>query len=227
MSRAPRASDPRRPADAWACARRASPQSVSWLTLPATFAAILLTATGCSMQRQYTPQVDTAALDGTTFLHYLGTVPVVSYEEGCRAILLAADGEERFTSHEQRQMELSRRGVVREAWQLGPDHVLDKGTLAFMAMKTCRLPASVNTMLLGSWGLGDRRYALKEAVAAELMTYDATYRAVRGGELVATLGRIDEYMARQGLYEWSQPEVDGPEDITPPIPPGEGTAPDG
>jgi len=161
-------------------------------------ASVCLTAavTGCSTVRRYQPEQDPGTLDGTSFLHYLATVPVVSVEEGCRAMLLAADGTEQYTSHEERVAELLRRGVVREAWNLQPDQVLDKGTLAYMTHKTCNLPGGLNMHLLASWGLGDRRYALKELVAAGIMPYDSAHSPVRGGELVSVLTKIDEHLAK-------------------------------
>jgi hypothetical protein len=165
---------------------------------------------GCAGVRNYEPSVDPNTLSATGFLHYLGTVPVASVEEGCRAMLLAADGSESFETHEQRYTELVRRGMVREAWKLQANHVLDKGTLAYMATRACRLPRGVNSCLFGSWGLGDRRYALKDAVAAGLMAYDTPEHAVRGGELVSTLAKIDDHMAKHGLYEQSQPDAPSP-----------------
>ena len=82
-----------------------------------------------------------------------------------------------------------------------------------MAFATCRMPGGVNTALFGSWGLGDRRYALKEVVAAGIMPYDVPYHVVRGGELMAALTEIDEYLAKHGAYEWEQREIDSPEDL--------------
>ena len=74
------------------------------------FALTLLVSAGCSTARRYEPAIDPDSLDGTRFLHYLGTVPVASFEEGCRAMLLAADGEDHFATHEERYAELVRRG---------------------------------------------------------------------------------------------------------------------
>lgn len=173
--------------------------------------AVFALSAGCAGVRNYEPSVAPDSLDGTSFLHYLGTVPVASVGEGCRAILLVADGTENFGTHEQRYAELVRRNMVRPAWRLQPDHILDKGTLAFMAARVCRLPGGVNTHLLASWGLGDRRYALKDAAAAGLMSYDTPDRAVRGGELLSTLGKIDDYLAEGGLYDQRQAESQPPD----------------
>ena len=176
-------------------------------------AGAILSLTGCSAARRFEPAQDPDTLPGTSFLHYLATVPVVSVEEGCRAILLVANGVEKHRTHRERYAELLRRGMVREAWQLQPGDMLDKGTLAYMAHKVCQLPGGLNTLLLGSWGLGDRRYALKEVSAAGIMPYDVPYRVLRGGELLAVLAKIDAYMAEHELYEWGRKEVDGPSDL--------------
>jgi hypothetical protein len=165
---------------------------------------------GCSVARRYQPAQDPSTLDGTSFLHYLATVPVVSVEEGCRAMLLAADGAERYGSDEERMAELLRRGVVREVWNLRPGDVLDKGTLAYMAYKTCDLPGGLNMHLLASWGLGDRRFALKEAAAAGIMPYDSAHSPVRGGELVSVLTKMDEHLAEQEPAPAAPPGVRDP-----------------
>jgi len=190
--------------------RRAAPPLVAL----AAAAAVLAIAPGCALRRHYEPPVHPDTLEGTTFLHYLGSVPVVSFGEACRAMLLTADGIEDHTTHAERYAELRRRGVVRDAWGLEADHLLDRGTLGFMAFRICRLEGGVNTLLLGSWGLGDRRYALKEAAATGLLAYGVPEHAVAGGELLAVLARMDEHLARQGAYEWDRPEVDSPEDLT-------------
>jgi hypothetical protein len=182
----------------------------------ALLAGLAALLAGCSNVRNYEPQLDPETLDGTTFLHYLGTVPVVSVEEGCRAILLVADGVETFGSYPERYDELVRRGVIRTSWGLRPDHVLDKGTLAYMAARVCKLPRGVNSHLLGSWGLGDRRYAMRDVIAAGIMPYDVPEHAVRGGELLAALGKIDEYLAADGGYEAGATEATGSADTSTP-----------
>jgi hypothetical protein len=183
----------------------------------ALVAGLAVLLAGCSNVRNYEPQLDPDTLDGTTFLHYLGTVPVVSVEEGCRAILLVADGTETLDSHEERYGELVRRGMVRTSWGLQPEHVLDKGSLAYMAARVCQLPRGVNSHLFGSWGLGDRRYAMRDVIAAGIMPYDVPEHAVRGGELLAALGKIDEYLAADGSYETAPTEVTDSADKSTPV----------
>jgi hypothetical protein len=155
---------------------------------------------GCTQKRQFQPKVDPDTLTDTQFLHYLETVPVVTFAEGCRAALIAGDGEDRFKTHEARYSELRSRGMVRDAWGLEPDDVLDLGTMCFMAAEACDLSPSASSTLLGSWGLGDRRYAVRKAVAADLVAYGPYYKPMTGGATVWAMGRMDDYLTSQGVY---------------------------
>lgn len=162
-----------------------------WVT--AALCLILLLA-GCAGSRKYQPPVDTQTLDATLFVHYLASVPAVTVDEAARAMLILADGEETAETAEARLAELERRGWVRPAWGLRPEHTLDRATLGYLLFRGCKLPDSVNTIILGSWGAGDRRYAMRQAVALGLMEHGPEYEPVTGGEFVAALTRADEYL---------------------------------
>ena len=123
-------------------------------------------AAGCTQQRRFEPSIAPEQLSDIQFLHYLETVPLTTFGEGCRAMLIAADGSDAYDDHATRYAELRRRGMVRDAWALSPDDVLDMGTLCFMTQRVCRLKPSVSSTLLGSWGLGDRRYAVRQCADA-------------------------------------------------------------
>jgi hypothetical protein len=176
--------------------------------------SLLAGLVGCTGPRKFQPEINHETLDQTRFVHYLATLPVVTVDEAARAMLILADGTETHATYEQRVAELEQRGIVRKAWHLKPDYVLDKGTLAFMLFKICRMPGGVDTLLFGSWGLGDRRYALKEVADAGLLTHGPDYQPVTGGELVAALARADSYMAEHGIYGSPEPRVDSPADLT-------------
>ena len=178
------------------------------------FLAAVVLVGGCSQARQYQPAVDPQTLNDAQFVHYLGTVPVVTFSEACRAIIIAADGKDVLDNYEARYAELRDRGFVREAWDMKPDHVLDLGTLAFMAAQVCQLPPSVNSALLGSWGLGDRRYAVKQAASREIVCYGPPYKPVSGGQMLLALARMDEYMARKGIYDFGGADINAPEEAT-------------
>jgi hypothetical protein len=184
-------------------------------SLAALAAGVLLLASGCAEPRKYQPPHDPSALDDVLFLHYLATTPSVTVEEAARAMLVLADGEDRFDTYEARIAELEQRDVVRAAWGLQRDHNLDRGTLGFMLFRTCKLSDSVNSLLFGSWGLGDRRYALQRAAAAGLVEYGPDYQPVTGGEFVAALARADGYLADQNAYDSTERPIDSPADLKP------------
>lgn len=158
-------------------------------------AAVWVACAGCAQKREYMPEVEPQSLETTAFLHYLATVPVASVEEGCRAMCIETEREEEAGSFDACYQELVDAGIVRSEWGLEADQVLDKGTLAFMATRACGVPPGVNSVLMGSWGLGDRRYALKDAVSVGLMPPGVAWHSVRGGELLAVLAEMEDYVS--------------------------------
>jgi hypothetical protein len=138
--------------------------------------------------------VEPQRLDQTRFVHYLATLPAVTLGEAARAMLILTDGEETADTAAARMGEVERRGWIRPAWGLEPEDTVDRATLGYLLFRACDLPDSVNTMVWGSWGAGDRRYAMRQAVANGLMEYGPEYELVTGGEFVAALSRADEYL---------------------------------
>lgn len=153
-------------------------------------------AAGCSAPRRtFQPEHDPVTLDDVSFLHYLATVPVVTVDEGLRAVLLLTDEKTSPTTFEQRYDLLLRRGAVKPAWRLRPDQVLDKGSLAYMLRIICELPRGLNEFFASVTGLGDRRYALNTCIREELMPYAVPHEAVTGGELLSALTAVERYLA--------------------------------
>jgi hypothetical protein len=175
-------------------------RSALTLRIAAAGVAIAVGAVGCSQTRQYQPPVDPQTLTDIEFLHYLEQVPVVTFEEGCRGIAMLAEGQDPHDSHAARYEALRAQGIVRDAWKLDAADTLDLGTLAFMAAEAVDLPPSVDSVLLGSWGLGDRRYALRRAVEHGIVGYGPTYKPVTGEEMVAALHHLDGYLAKRQEY---------------------------
>ncbi len=177
------------------------------------FSSLVLCAAlagGCSQTRKFQPTIDPNTLGDTQFIHYLGSVPVVSFSEACRAMVIAGEGTDSFENFSQRYDYLQQKGVVRDCWHVNPDDVLNLGTLSFMASKTCELPESVCTVLFGSWGLGDRRYALRQTAYYDIVCYNSPCKIVSGGEMLITLAHMDEYMAKKGLYDFNAEDVNSP-----------------
>lgn len=174
--------------------------------------ATVLLATGCSQTRSYQPPVDPNTLDETQYIHYLARVPVVTFEEGCRAMVILMEGQDRFANQDERESYLRSAGAVRESWKIAPEQNLDTGTLAYMLAAACDLPPTAGTVLLGSWGLGDRRYALRQVVDEGLLTFAPDYKPVAGGDLVMALAHAEDYLARTGKTE-QEPMIESPADL--------------
>jgi hypothetical protein len=177
------------------------------------FAALL--AGGCAHHREFQPQVEPETLSETQYLHYLSSVPTVTFAEGCRAMIIAADGADHYSTHEERYAALRERDIVRDGWELDAGQSLDVSTMAFMATRICKLRPSVCSTIFGSWGLGDRRYAHKQAAAAELLPYEPSYKFVTGGELLYTVAKVDDYLAKHEA-ENANEEINSPSDIAAP-----------
>lgn len=168
---------------------------------------LMLIASGCSHARRTQMDVDPATLDDMSFHAYLANVPLVTVDEACRAMLILADGEDTSESWEQRRDKLLERGIIRPAWNLNPEHLINRGTVAFMVCKVCRIHGGVNMMLLGNMGIGDRRYAYRELVYRELLPTGSEWAYFTGGELIALLTKADKLMEKKGLYEVETTQV--------------------
>lgn len=183
-------------------------------------AAVAITACGaalgCAGPRREAPAVNPQTLDDMQFLHdYLIQQPTVTVDEAYRAMLILADGQDASNSFERRRDTLTQRGIVRPAWNLQPDYCIDKGSIAYMTCAILDIRGGVNRIVLGSWGPGDRRYALRELSYRQLMASAPTYQYITGAELVSLLRTADEYLQSHGRY------TAGPMDLGPPPKPGE------
>jgi len=134
-------------------------------------------------------------MNDVTFIHYLATVPAVTVAEGARATLLLVGETKRWPTFEEQWAELRNRGAVRDAWKLSPDDTLDKGTLAYMLMHIAKLSRGVTNLMADATSLGDRRYALKACIDAEVLPNSATNQPVTGGELVTAIRRLESRVA--------------------------------
>ena len=168
---------------------------------------------GCARTRQFTPDVDYNEVDSAIYVHHLVNLPLVTFAEACRAVLILSDGQDPGEDFEQRVSILEERGVVRPEWGLQPGQVLDKGTFAYMIYKACRMPGNFNCVTLGRIGIGDRRYVLRELVSRGIFEKGIEYQIMTGGEVVAVLGRADAFMAKTRQYESTTPEVSSPRDV--------------
>lgn len=168
-----------------------------------------LAATGCT-EFQKPEQVERAEKSDTdVFMHeQLESEHVVTVAEAYRAMLMLADGEDKPATFEQREETLVCRGIVRTAWELQRDDAIDRGSVAYMAMRIMEIKGGVNCQTLGRLGVGDRRYAVRELAYRDLMPLGFSYRFITGGELVDLMARADEYMAKHGRYEQKNLDIE-------------------
>ncbi|GAF69285.1 unnamed protein product, partial [marine sediment metagenome] len=129
-------------------------------------------------RRTFQPEQDEASLDDVSFLHYLATVPVVTVDEGMRAVLLLTGDSTQWPTFEKRYEELRGRGAVKAAWRLRSGRILDKGTLAYMLRTVCSGARSLNEILASKTGIGDRRYALKACVDEGVLPHGLAHEPV-------------------------------------------------
>lgn len=169
--------------------------SPRWRTAKISLWLALVCATpfgGCSLpRRNFEPPVEPNSLNDAQFLHYLATVPLVSVDEGARAVLMLVGDSTRWPAFEDRLAELDRRGGIRPAWKLEPEDMLDMGTLAMMLRSVVTMPGGANNALSSATGIGERRYALKSCMDAGVLPNSRPRGPVRGGELVAALAKVE------------------------------------
>jgi hypothetical protein len=116
-------------------------------------------------------------------------------------MLILADGQDGSKNFDERKEKLESRGIARAAWNLQPDNVVDAGSVSFMVCQICKIRGGINANLFGSWGLGDRRYALRELVYREMITEGVDYEYMTGAALYGVMRDADELMAKRKLYE--------------------------
>lgn len=156
---------------------------------------------GCAGPRVEHPETDAAELSDEGFQHYLAQVDVVTVDEAYRAILILADGEDGRESFEERKAELESRGIAKAQWNLKGDYVIDAGSVAYMICQVCKIRGGANMTLMGSWGLGDRRYALRELIYRQMIEEMVEYQYMTGAELHSLVRKSDNLMMAKGLYE--------------------------
>jgi hypothetical protein len=153
------------------------------------------------------PEVAPGELSNEGFQAYLADAHLVTVDEAYRAMLILADGFEAHGSFEERREALESRGIARAAWKLRPQNVVDAGSVAYMVCRICRIRGGVNCNLFGRWGLGDRRYALRELLYREMIDDTVDYQHITGPALAAVMAKADELMEKKGLYETEMIEL--------------------
>jgi hypothetical protein len=177
-------------------ARLFSSFAIRHSTFCINLAIAALIVAGCAApRRSFQPEQNVSALSDVLFLHYLATVPVVTVDEGFRAVLMLVDAPGDVSTFPARRAVLADMGAIKAAWELEPEQVLDKGTLAHMVRTVSGLAPGLNELWLSPLGVGDRRYALKTCVYAGVMSPGLSYAPVTGGELLSVITKAESHPA--------------------------------
>jgi hypothetical protein len=156
---------------------------------------------GCAGPRREQPAVDSSTLSDAAFSAYLAETPLITVDEAYRAVVILADGEDSYSSFDERRQALESRGIARSAWNLRPENVIDAGSVAAMICNVCQIKGGLNRTLFGRIGLGDRRYALRELIYREMIDDAVDYQYMTGPAMLELIAKADALMEEKGLYE--------------------------
>jgi hypothetical protein len=137
----------------------------------------------------------------TGWMRSLQGKPVVSYQDGLRAVAMLLDPElarQPWTTIKGRLME---RDIVPKEWNYKPESNLDKGQLSYFLVKALGIDGGVMLRVLPT----TRRYAFRECQHAGLIVGDYMSEAVTGETLLAALFKADLYQDEGTLNSLRRP----------------------
>ena len=134
------------------------------------------------------PRAGTAEL----VLH-IGDQPFVTAEPAYRAVYALAKGDSFSGDFAELTEKLRADGLIGKDWNYAADRCLDRGTVAFMVCRACKIQSGVNWMLTG---LG--RYAWRELQYKRIAGDGSEYGLMSGGEFVGLLSRAEDYLQHAG-----------------------------
>jgi len=163
-------------------------RTILWLAMLA--AATWLGGCGQPPLRISGPDAVLPQDDGSPgFLDRISSAPDVSENDAMRAVLMLLDGEDAAENFQQRVRTLADRKIVDRTWRHDADRPVTKGKLAYMIYQACGVPGGVTLQLTGP----SQRYCLRELQYRGMIGAGAVTSRVSGMELVASMGRADEY----------------------------------
>jgi hypothetical protein len=136
------------------------------------------------------PDEPASELPDPVFMGELAAQERVNQNDAFRAVLIWLDGKDESKNFKQRAVGLADRGLIKSRWRLNPNEPMGKATLAYLVYKSLDLRGGLNMTLFNN-----RRYALRELVYLGMMARGADYAYVSGSEMIAVLGRADDYRA--------------------------------
>lgn len=186
-----------------------------WFTFLGMTIALISFGTGCERQKEISTtrteekkpaqgkiQSNKEAEDEIEFFDRLTRQPKCTVADAIRAVCILAEGKDIGRSFSERYNYLKNKGIVKDKWQLRPDDMIDRGSLAYMLCKIAGIKGGIDMFIFGKiLQIGERRYAYRELVYRRLMdNKKVDYSYVSGPELTTIIGKVDRFMEESGKY---------------------------
>jgi hypothetical protein len=150
--------------------------------------AVVAAVAGCQSNTvtvaRPTGELAAESVDSAELAYKLSSQKWCSNDQGCSMVLLLVEGEDRYTSFEQRLAALESKGFADGSWNLQEEEPVNKGTLAYMLCRGLGIKGGVMMQLIGG-----RRYAYREAIFQGLMLRGSENEPLTGPEVVGIMGR--------------------------------------
>jgi hypothetical protein len=152
--------------------------------------ALLLVLSGCQTPHA-APSAPVPTQGSAELVLYIGDQPFVTAEPAYRAIYALAEGESFAGDFAALNEKMRAMNLIGKDWGDAADRCLDRGTVAFMVCRACKIQSGVNWVLTG---LG--RYAWRELQFKGIAGEGSEYALMSGGEFVGLLSRAEDYLQR-------------------------------
>ncbi len=122
------------------------------------------------------------------YIRDLADMRCVTFEDGCRAIMMLRTGDIPEGTFADIFEELAAEGIVKQKWHSDTAKLLDKGRIAYLVCKTLGIKGGLTTRLFGM----SERYALRALVDKKIMVKGEPVKYVSGGELLGIIFRAQK-----------------------------------
>lgn len=138
-------------------------------------------------------------------VRYISDQPFVTAEPAYRAIYALWKGEAFDGDFDALTTKMRTEKLIGKDWDYEPNRYLERGTIAFMVCRACRIKGGINWALTG---LG--RYAWRELQFKGIAGDGSEYGLMSGGEFVGMLLRAEDYLQRTGARDMQRPDLGSP-----------------
>ncbi len=178
------------------------PHGMNYRSFPFAVLALAL-LTGCqAAQRHATTQPAVPRSGNAELVSYIADQPFVTAETGYRAVHLLSKGTPFDGDFDALAGTLRADRLIGGHWRHAPDEYLDRGAVAFMVCRACRIRSGVNWTLTG---LG--RYAWRELQYKGIAGGGGEFGLMSGGEFVGLISRAEDYLRRTGKADVQRVEL--------------------